>query len=297
MVSNLASPVRLITQQHNQTGESPVWCDRQSALFWVDIPNGSIYRWFATSGVVCSWRIPGPIGAIALTKTGHILAATKSGFVLLDTELGTAAPFGDLPTLAVFQRYNDGKVGPDGAFWVGGADERIEKEPCCSLFRLDPSGRVTAAGPTDLVMSNGLAWSPAGDVMIHSDSRRRLIWKYTFDKATGTIGPREIMAEPLPEVGAPDGAAMDVDGYYWSCGIGAGRVNRYSPEGDLVEHIAVPVSQPTMCCFGGPDLQTMYITTMGARLSANELKDMPWSGGVLAIPMQVAGVPVHRFGI
>jgi sugar lactone lactonase YvrE len=186
------------------------------------------------------------------------------------------------------------KVSPDGRLWAGTMDDRPEKEPRGNLYRLDPDHRCTRVAG-DLKVSNGLAWSPDGRTMYHSDSRGAAIYRYDYDLETGAIGERQLFVAMQAEWGRPDGAAVDAEGCYWSCGVSAGRLNRFSPSGELIQYVDLPVTHPTMPCYGGPDLRTLYITSLREGLSADELARTPLAGGLFKIEPGVAGTPTALY--
>lgn len=276
-------------------GESPVWSAREQALYWVDIGAPAIYRWHPGSGARRSWTMPEAVGSIGLRAAGGLVVALRSTFHLLDLDTSV------LTLLAVAQgepasnRLNDGKVGPDGSYWAGSMDERPEKQAVAALYRLDASHRCHRI-VHGLKVSNGLAWSPDGRTMYHSDTREQVIWRHAHDPSTGAIGPREVFASLRPEWGRPDGGATDLEGCYWSCGLSAGRVNRFSPQGELVGAIELPVSHPTMPCFGGPDLRTMYVTSLRQGLSQAQLEATPLAGSIFRIEVGIQGTPVSMYG-
>jgi sugar lactone lactonase YvrE len=191
-------------------------------------------------------------------------------------------------------RFNDGKVSPDGRFFAGTMDEEMLARPIGGLFRLDPDGTVHHL-VDGLIVSNGLAWGPDGRTMLHSDSKGQVIWAYDYDPTDGSIANRRVLARPTQEIGRPDGAATDVEGCYWSSGISAGVLNRWAPDGRLDRVIPLPCSNPTMPCFGGPDLKTIFVTSLRHDVPADVLAAKPMSGGIFAVQVDVAGVPVARF--
>ena len=143
-----------------------------------------------------------------------------------------------------------------------------ERKPLGSLYRVDGSGRVEKK-VEGLITSNGLAWSADGRSMFHTDSSGAWIDRWRFDPATGEIGERtRIVADIANADGRPDGGATDVEGCYWSAGISAARLNRYDADGRLVAHYPVPVAAPTMPCFGGPDMKTLFVTSLRTGRSA-----------------------------
>lgn len=294
MPSRLDVTVRCVIEAGNTVGESPVWSAPEQALYWVDILAPAIYRWHPASGARREWPMPAAVGSIGLREDGGIVAALRTGFHLFDPDSGEltfiAHPEPDVPS----NRLNDGKVAPDGSFWAGTMDDRSDKEPVGALYRLSPAGEVRRMAH-GFKVSNGLAWSPDGSVLYHSDSRAAVIWRRSHDMTNGAIGdPQTFVALPA-EWGRPDGGAVDAEGCYWGCGIGAGRVNRFSPTGELVSWIELPVTHPTMPCFGGPDLKTLYVTSLRENFTQEQLQATPLAGGLFEVELEVAGAPVARY--
>lgn len=286
--------VRCVIDGRNTVGESPVWSAAEQALYWVDILAPAVYRWHPASGARAEWPLSHAVGSIGLRAAGGLVLALRNGFHLLDTETGAvtfiAHPDPDVPT----NRLNDGKVAPDGAFWAGTMDDRPDKQPVGALYRLAPDHRFERKAD-GVKVSNGLAWSPDGGTLYHSDSRGGAIWQYTHDPRTGAIGPRRPFVTMQPEWGRPDGGAVDAEGCYWGCGIGAGRINRFSAEGELIEWIEMPVTHPTMPCFGGPDLKTLYVTSLRENFTPEQIAATPLAGGLFEIELDVAGTPVALY--
>jgi len=160
------------------------------------------------------------------------------------------------------------------------------------LYRIAPDGGVELVINGDMFTSNGLAWSLDGTRMYHSDSSGLMYQAFDFDAATGRLGPAERLHDFAPDEGRPDGAATDCEGCYWSAGVQAGRLNRFSPEGELFEIYRLPFKGPTMPCFGGPDLKTIYLTSL-----VTETNGTTTPGTLVAFDVPVAGVAVHKFSI
>ena len=286
--------VQCVLDARDELGESIVWCAEERALYRVDILAPAIHRLEPATGAVRSWPMPAAIGSLGLREVGGAVVALKNGFHLFDFESASLRFIVDPEPDKPDNRLNDGKVGPDGRFWAGSMDDRADKEAVGALYRLDADG--TCHKMVDgLVVSNGLAWSPDGGTLYHSDTRLCFIHAYDYDRASGSLGDRRLIAQMTDAVGRPDGAAVDVEGCYWSCGISAGRINRFRPDGELDGWIEMPVPAPTMCCFAGPDLKTLYVTTKRIGLSAEVLAAYPQSGGVFSVDVGIEGVPVSRF--
>jgi sugar lactone lactonase YvrE len=153
-----------------------------------------------------------------------------------------------------------------------------------------------------ITVSNGLAFSPDGATLYWSDTKTHTVFVLDFDLAQGTLGPRRVFANFAPRGagqdladygGRPDGAAMDSKGCYWSALFEGQRLLRLAPDGRQLAEIRLPVRCPTMPCFGGPDLRTLYVTTARENRPAEELAAQPWAGCVLQARVDVPGLPAH----
>ncbi len=294
MTQRFLFPTHILLPNAAVLGESPVWSVDQQVLYWVDITGAKVHRYDPATGNMQSWSAPMAVASICLNRAGRVLAALRDGFYWLDMSNGEWSLLCRLDPFLQHTRLNDGKAGPDGAFWAGSMDLRPEKEACGELFRIGADGQLTNEGG-GLLVSNGLAWSPDGRTMYHSDSRNVVIYKYAFDPVSGQIGERQLFCQPDPSWGRPDGAAMDVNGCYWSCGNFAGRINQFSPSGELLGYLELPVISPTMCAFGGADMMTLFVTSMVPDSpNSAELKG-PLDGTLFAIEMPVAGTEVARY--
>jgi sugar lactone lactonase YvrE len=258
--------------------ESPVWSPVEQALYWVDIPVGKLHRWSPATQATASWQLPGPVGSIGLRRQGGLVVALKSGIHLFDPDRGgldlVHQPEPDLPT----NRLNDGKVSPDGRFWVGSMSEDPQRPPVAGLYRLDPDGRCHTM-LQGLRVSNGLAWSPDGRTLYHADTRALTVWQHDHDPATGALSNQRVFVTMQAEWGRPDGAAVDSEGCYWR----------------LVSHIDLPVSHPTMPCFGGPGLDMLFVTSLRDGVPAQVLEKTPQAGGIFAIGVAVPGLPTNFY--
>jgi sugar lactone lactonase YvrE len=214
--------------------------------------------------------------------------------VLFDPATGRSEMLAGVRHAVARMRFNDGKVGPDGAFFVGSMDERPDKEPVARLYRVDATGRVAVLAE-GLVIANGLAWDAAGTTMYFSDSRGPWVDACDFDPASGVASRRRRFVTLSTEVGRPDGAATDEENCYWSAGPSAGRLNRFAPDGTLLAAIDVPSFRPTMPCFGGPDLATLYVTSLTESLTRQQIDRHALAGTVLACAVGAKGLATHRF--
>lgn len=289
---NDVAAVECVLDARARLGESPVWCDRQQVLYWADLLAPALHRFDPASGDTRSWPMPETVGSMGLCQEGSAVVALRSGFHRFDFDTECLTFLAAPDPLPAGVRFNDGKVSPDGRFFFAGTmDEVSLSRPIGGLYRLDSAHRCQQA-LDGLVVSNGLAWSPDGGTLFHSDSRRQRISTYRYDARTGGLANSLIIARPSAEVGRPDGGAVDAEGFYWSAGVSAGVLNRWSPAGELVDRIATPCVAPTMPCFGGPDLCTLYITSLTPE-GGGPSRGM--DGGLFALRVTTPGVPVGRF--
>jgi sugar lactone lactonase YvrE len=282
--------------------ESPTWDQKANRLWWVDIDAMSLHRLeFDVNADATltprnhrSFSFAQKVCAIGLTRSGRLLLALADGVYFFSPDTGELAllvqPEPDKPD----HRLNDGKVGPDGAFWVGSIEETPERAPVGSLYRVSADGRCRRIS-TGYRVSNGLAWSADGRAMFHADSRGPTIDRWDFDPSTGIVGSRNAIRTLSEKLGRPDGGACDTAAGYWSAGISAACLNRFDFDGKLIQRIDLPAPKPTMPCFAGPDLQTMFVTTARQGLDAAALAQSPDAGRLLMLRVAVAGVPVLRF--
>jgi sugar lactone lactonase YvrE len=271
-------------------GEGPLWAADEQALYFVDILAPALFRLDPATRALRRWDMPSAIGSFGLCPDGRAVVALRSGVHLFDFASETldflVHPEPDMPG----NRLNDGKVGPDGAFWVGSMDDRPEKEPVAALYRVDSAGRARRVWG-GMIVSNGLAFAPDGRTLYHSDSRGKYVQAFDLDPATGEISRQRLLRTLEEEEGRPDGAACDVEGHYWSAGVSAGCLNRIAPDGTIERKLRLPIAAPTMPCFGGPDMKTLYVTSLTTdRTGVRE------SGTLVSLRVDVAGAPVARFG-
>jgi sugar lactone lactonase YvrE len=166
------------------------------------------------------------------------------------------------------------------------------REPAGALYRLGADGKL-ARKRTGITVPNSLAWSPDGRTMYFADSPRRTIWAFDYDRASGEPSNERVFV--TTEAGFPDGSCMDADGCLWNAEYGGGRLVRYTPAGKIDRVIEVPVQNPTCCCFGGPRLDLLYITTAAQRLTEAQLKEQPLAGSLLAVRPGSTGLVESRY--
>lgn len=256
-------------------------------LWWVDIKAPAIRR--RAGGAVTSFPLPQPVGSIALRARGGLLAALKSGIFLWDPQ--SLKPFASPAAQDPSHRFNDGRCDRAGRFWVGTMKDP-EHTPTGSLFRIEKDATSLKA-KTSIKVPNSLAWGPDGRTMYFADSERRTIWAFDYDAAAGEMSNERVFVTTQP--GFPDGSCVDADGCLWNAEYGGSRVVRYTPKGKVDRVIAMPVKQPTSCCFGDKSLDTLYITSASQELTPAQLAEQPLAGGLFALRPGSTGLPEARF--
>jgi sugar lactone lactonase YvrE len=242
------------------------------------------------TGEVLTHELPEQVASFGLVDDGRLVVAMPSGVYfydreqrslrfLVDPEPGHRDNFPE-------DRLNDGKVGPDGAFWVGSMHKAA---PTAALYRITSIGHLERK-VEGLSTSNGLAFSFDGSVLYHSDSRQAWVDQYKLNLSTGELSDRVRMAVLNESDGRPDGGATDTAGNYWSAGVSAHCLNCFTSEGELQAKIQVPLKRPTAMCFGGADMRTLFITSIRNPDDASDL-----CGQLLSARTEIPGVVVGKF--
>ncbi len=273
-------------------GEGPMWHVKEQALYWIDIANPSLHRLEFTSNQHQSWKMPAVIGAIAPHAHGGLIAAVGEEVVKIDLPSGEITPIVSVISGQSELRLNDGKCDRAGRFWVGAACFDREN-PTGGLFRLDVEGSLTQM-EGGMTISNGLGWSPDNKTFYYTNGLEYVIYAYDFDLAKGEISNRRVFAK-LPEGPVePDGLTIDSEGYVWAARWNAGMVVRYAPDGRIDRELYMPISRPTSCIFGGPNLETLFITSCSKSIGENLRLPSP-AGAIFAIDVGVKGLPEPEF--
>lgn len=265
-----------------QLAECPTWDDRANRLLWADIQGRSIQSMDWASRKISTFHFDNEVGSFGLTDDDRLIVSVWDKILLFDPATEKSEILAEVQVDEPRTRLNDGKVGPDGAFWVGTMDTSSPREPIAGLYRIDASGDV-AEIRDELQCSNGLAWTPDGAYMYHSDTSPGWIECYGFDPASGALGSKMLYAQQTNETGRPDGATVDTDGNYWSAGVSAGVLNCFSPDGNLLEAIKLPVDKPTMPCFCGPDLDQLIVTSIKQPADPTTMDPDTLSGGLFLV--------------
>ncbi len=286
--------VEHVLHVENQLGEGPIWSQTEQALYWVDILERKIHRFYPATGKSDVFSVPLPVTLLAFRAAGGFVIATAQRLAFWSPQ---SQKFDFVVNFEIDKpgiRFNDGAVDPQGRLWVGTMNEKDNNAPDGILYRLDPNLAVQPMA-TGFTVSNGTGWSPDHKTMYFTDTMRQVILAYDYDPATGTIeNGRPFVYIPKAE-GLPDGLTVDSEGFVWSAHWGGWRVTRYDPTGQVERVIKMPVPNATSCAFGGDNLDELYITTAWSGLSEQERQDQPFAGDLFRLKVEVKGIAESEF--
>jgi sugar lactone lactonase YvrE len=306
-------PLQTLPLPPSELGESPFWHPTEKSLYWCDIQGQVVHAWHPDSGLHRQWNMPSEPGCCAPAADERLVIGLRNGFYLLDTAKGSADPNAltcvallppDQHDTAVL-RLNDGRCDTAGRFWAGSViSPRTAPDAalwCLQADAASATGYSVRQMAANNFTANGLAFSPDNRTLYWSNTPEHRIDQFDFDVATGEITNRRTWAqfdrkvEGQPYGGRPDGAAVDVEGNYWVAMYEGACVLQLSPSGEVLQRIAAPVQCPTMVCFGGEDLRTLYVTSARAGRPMEEQKAAIPAGSLFSIRVEMEGLPVNFF--
>lgn len=284
----------LLLDTRSELGEGPVWDWRRQRLFWVDIEGRQLFAYDPSNCKTDKWSFDEMIGAAAPTETGKLLLALESDVATFDLKTERLEWYKALQNSHPDIRCNDGKVGPNGHFWIGTMHKQGHSGKGC-LYRVAPDFK-TSTLLRNTTISNGMAWSLDNTAYYYIDTEAFEIWRFDYDIATGEITKKTVAFKVPDTYGGADGMCIDAEGMLWISHWGGHCVRRWHPEtGEVLEMIEVDAPQVTCCCFGGKDLDTLYITTARSGLTEAQLEEHPASGGLFVCRPGVKGTPINYF--
>jgi len=271
-----------------ELGEGPVWVERDSALWFVDIKKQEIHRFDPVNGEKRSWSAPEQVGFIFPADGGGFVVGLQSGLYRFDDKSGAFELILRVEEEKPGNRLNDGVVDPSGRLWFGTMDNG-EKTKSGAFYCFE-GGRLTPTALRGIAITNGPAVSPDGRILYFVDTLRGTIGCADIAE-DGTLGSPRPFARIDPKDGHPDGPTVDSEGCLWIALYGGWEARRYSRDGELVEAVRFPVANITKLAFGGSDLRTAFATTARQLLKPDEIARQPQIGDLFQFRSAVAGVP------
>ena len=280
----MAKP-EIIFEANLTVGEGPVWDGENNRLYFVDIRGQAYYAMDYASGHCEKFDTPQRIGCLAMCDDGSLLLSMEDGIYIADGS-GNIRP-AHKPTKIKGARFNDGKVGPDGYYYVGTMGDDFSG----AFYRYGDGSLTELFG--GCACSNGLDWTSDGKTMYYCDSRMHKIELFSFDGASHSLSDRRTLCEIPAEVGSPDGMTIDADGNLWWAIWGGSCVYHIEgATGKILDVIDIPAKQVSSCCFAGEDLSDLVITTAAFN---RDLAEEPNAGNVFRVKPGVKGVPFNRY--
>ena len=276
-------------------GEGCVWSPIEDLLIWVDITDKAVHRFdHATGQPVSVWRYPQSVGNAALRASGGLALGLGASVALTD-RVGAIETVIELPGEPASNRANDGAVDPAGRLFQGTMSDTDPGAPVAALHRVDADGSARRV-LSDVSISNGMGWSPDQATMYYIDTLTFRVDRFDYDPDTGELEGRRPFLTFDGSTGGPDGMTVDAEGCLWVAFFGGYHVQRFSPDGERLETVVTPgAPQTTCCCFGGPDLDTLYITTARDPIAGVSTEGEPNSGALFAADVDAVGLPTNLF--
>jgi sugar lactone lactonase YvrE len=278
----MAYKIEVACNVENELGEGPVWDSTTKTICWVDIIKGEIHELNPSTDNHRIINTHEMIGSFAVCTDGNFIAALQHGFTFINRETGEkkfiADPECDIPG----NRFNDGKCDPAGRFWTGTMSFNTT-DASASLYQLNGKLEVSKH-ETGITISNGLDWSLDKKTFYYIDTPTFKVDAFDYDNETGEISNRRTVIEIPKEEGFPDGMCIDAAGMLWIAHWGGWQVTRWDPAtGKKIDAIKLPVSQVTSCCFGGENLDSLYVTCAREGLTEAQLDKEPLAGSLFVI--------------
>jgi sugar lactone lactonase YvrE len=294
--------VECIANSQCTLGEAPLWLQQSGTLCWLDIAKPTIlFQWDLKRRATRSWILTELACGLAQSERGEVLVVGQGGLSVFDFTVGRLAPLVAAPFDMQGVRFNDCGCDPLGRLWTGTMINDFCPPPHGSpvnpaagrLLRIDPdlSCHITAEG---IGCPNTFVWSPDAETLYTADSAAGCLYAYAYNAQAASLADRRVFTNPTG-LGIPDGSAIDAEGYIWNARWDAGCVARFAPDGSLASIADIPARRVTSCAFGGPALETLFVTTARVGLSDAELATQPRAGGVFAFKPGVLGRPPSLF--
>ncbi|WOH38163.1 SMP-30/gluconolactonase/LRE family protein [Thalassotalea fonticola] len=274
-----------------QLGEGAVWHEVEQTLYWVDIINSKLHSYKRDEKdleVRKTWSFPGNISSVVPCTEGGLLATFKQGVAHINLKHSKVTSICGLEQELPDNRFNDGCADTRGNYWFGSMDDK-QVDASGAFYRFSAEQQAEKLSHLgEICITNGPTFSQDGAWLYFTDTMAGKIFKAQLSN-DGSIGQKQLHIHFTEDEGHPDGMCCDTEGHLWVCHWGGSRVSRFDPDGNLVKAIHLPVPNVTKCCFGGPTLNTLYITTAATGLTEQQLQEFPLAGGLFAVEVAQQG--------
>ncbi|MBG1233606.1 SMP-30/gluconolactonase/LRE family protein [Aestuariivirga litoralis] len=296
-------PITCLLDAKNKLGEGCLWDEDGQCLWWLDIaPTSKLHILDPATGATRHWTFPIVLTCFALANRNRLLIGGEPGLFFFDPATGALTDFARPEIDRPGNRGNDGAADARGRFWFGTMQQNIAADGSDMDITRDSGAlyRVGADGVSKLMfdnvgVSNGPNWSPDNKTFYFSDTKNQNIYAFDFDLDSGNLSNQRIFNDSKLH-GYPDGATVDADGFLWSARWDGSCIVRIDPKGRIDRVVEMPVTRPTCVVFGGPELDTIYVTSACANMPPEMFKKRPLEGGLFCFNPGVKGLPKHKFG-
>lgn len=265
-----------------ELAENPLWHPERRCLYWTDIPAGKIHAFTPANG---EHRVvyEGPsVGGFTFQEDGNLLLFRVDDIARLgpDGRVSVVRKFSD----DGMHRFNDVLADPRGRVFAG----TFGDHPKCGLYRVDLDGSITRLF-SGTGCSNGMGFSPDLKTFYWTCSTTREIFQFDYDVDSGELRNRKTFHSTPDADGIPDGLAVDGSGCVWSARWAGASVVQHAPDGTVLDRIPFPVANITSICFGGENLDQLFVTSAEEPGCTGET-----AGSLFQINLKIRGVNEFR---
>lgn len=283
---------------NNTLGECILWNEQTQSTWWTDIENAVLYEYAFDSEMLQKFALPERLCSFGFIENdSRLICAFASGFAIYDPKTAHIQWLSKPEESHIGTRFNDGRVDRQGRFWSGtmveGEGRDASGQPVLgSLYWISDTEQDKAL--SNIQIPNSLCWSPDSNTVYFADSPTKEINAFDFNPDNGVFSNKRTFATTTDE-SSPDGSIIDAEGFLWNAQWGGAKVVRYSPQGENVFELPLPISQPTCMCFAGPKLDLLFISTARAGLSKAQLEEQPEAGNVFVFQTGFKGLEESRY--
>ena len=272
----------LIADYQCVIGENPLWHPDENQLYWLDIPDGRLFRYNPQTGEHENFYThEGEIGGFTFQPDGSLLLFMSRGTIAIWKD-GELTPVIDEISGELESRFNDVIADPVGRVFCG----TMPQESCPGkLYQLDLDGSIIEILDS-ITCSNGLGFTPDLKQLYYTDSMKQKIYLFDYNQGTGSISNQRVFVTIPEKNGLPDGMTVDSEGYVWSAHWDGNCLVRFDPFGNEERRIEFPAKKVSSLCFGGEDLTDIYVTTAGGD---NKLEEGTGAGALFRLNLGIQG--------